>query len=95
MPFINAFKPYKYKSPYRLCLPSLFSLGVQELAEINSSEFEVNFCNLLYTDTQTSQIQAIPKLGMVWLKKFVYNITYTKGPGSSFKIISHYIKLYA
>lgn len=74
------------------CLPSLFSLGVQESKEINSSECEVNCCNWLYINIQKRQVKIIPKLGIVWLKKSFYNTTDTISLGFSFKIISHYIK---
>lgn len=46
-------------------LSSLFFLGVQESTEINSSEYEINCCNLVYTNTQTRQVQVILKLGIV------------------------------
>lgn len=67
MPFKMNSNPRDVKVPIELeaCLSSLFFLGVQESTEINSSECEINCCNLVYTNTQTRQAQAILKLGII------------------------------
>lgn len=67
MPFNMHLNPRGVKVLIELeaCLSSLFFLGVQESTEINSSECEINCCNLVYTNTQTRQVQVILKLGIV------------------------------
>lgn len=50
---------------FEACLSSLSFLGVQESTEINYSEFKVNCCNLVYTNTQIRPVKVILKLGIV------------------------------